>query len=254
MASTPRRSKISSGVGVVLISPEKHVIPRAYSLIEPFSNNVAEYNALLIGLSFAKELGVEYLEGFGDSQLIINQVRREYEVKNQDMIPYHKAAIEVAKSFEDFFIEYIPCLQNAYAYALAILAVSIAQPPEIEQVVTVRTHQLFIPECTLDTDEVHATRIKLEPRDWHFLIIDYVLHGIFPEDMKERDSVRQRALRFYYNAVTQTLYRHTYYSLLLRCLSTKEAEEALKEGHGGTDGAYHPRPKLCDRLSRMGYY
>ena len=67
VASAPGCSKISSGVGVILVSPGKHVLPRAYSLTEPCSNNIAEYNALIIGLNFAKELGVEYLEAFGDS-------------------------------------------------------------------------------------------------------------------------------------------------------------------------------------------
>ena len=35
--------------GVVLVSPQNYIIPRAFSLTEPCSNNVAEYNALLIG-------------------------------------------------------------------------------------------------------------------------------------------------------------------------------------------------------------
>ena len=104
MVSTPGCSKISSGVGVVLVSPEKHVLPRAYSLTEPCSNNVTEYNALIIGLNFAKELGVEYLEAFGDSQLVVNQIRGEYEARNRDLIPYHQVAIEMASSFEGFFI------------------------------------------------------------------------------------------------------------------------------------------------------
>ncbi|ONK76037.1 uncharacterized protein A4U43_C03F23200 [Asparagus officinalis] len=88
---------------------------------------------------FAKELGVEYLEAFGDSQLIVKQVQGEYEVRNQDLIPYHKVAIEMAESFEGFFIEYIPRLQNTYADALAALAVSLAQPPEMEQFVTTKS-------------------------------------------------------------------------------------------------------------------
>ncbi|ONK81369.1 uncharacterized protein A4U43_C01F28310 [Asparagus officinalis] len=74
------------------------------------------------GLSFAKELGVEYLEAFGDSQLIVKQVQGEYEVRSQDLIPYHKMVVEMAESFEGFFIEHIPRLQNTYADALAALA------------------------------------------------------------------------------------------------------------------------------------
>ena len=42
--------KIIVGVGVVFISPQNHILSRAFSLTESCFNNVAEYNALLIGL------------------------------------------------------------------------------------------------------------------------------------------------------------------------------------------------------------
>ena len=35
---------------------------------------------LLIGMQLAEEIGVKNLEAYGDSKLIINQARREYEV------------------------------------------------------------------------------------------------------------------------------------------------------------------------------
>jgi len=44
------KGKIITGVGVVFISPQNHVLPRAFSLTESCSNSVTEYNALLIGL------------------------------------------------------------------------------------------------------------------------------------------------------------------------------------------------------------
>ena len=59
---------------VVLIFPQNYVIPRAFSLTEPYSNNVAEYNALLIGMQIVDEIGVKNLEAYGDSKLIVNQV------------------------------------------------------------------------------------------------------------------------------------------------------------------------------------
>ena len=58
-----------AGVGVVLVSPRNYVVPRAVSLTEPCSNNVAEYNALLIGMQLADEIGVKNLEAYGDSKL-----------------------------------------------------------------------------------------------------------------------------------------------------------------------------------------
>jgi len=58
-SKTDPRGNIIAGVGVVLISPQNYVIPRAFSLTEPCSNNVAEYNALLIGIQIADEIGIK---------------------------------------------------------------------------------------------------------------------------------------------------------------------------------------------------
>ena len=59
-------------VGVVLVSPQNYVIPRAFSLTEPYSNNATEYNALLIGMQITDDIGVKNLEAYGDSKLIVN--------------------------------------------------------------------------------------------------------------------------------------------------------------------------------------
>jgi len=69
---TSPKGKIIAGVGVVFISPQNHVLSRTFSLTEPCSNNVAEYNALLVGLQIAYEMGVRYLEAYGNLKLIIN--------------------------------------------------------------------------------------------------------------------------------------------------------------------------------------
>jgi len=93
--------------GVVFISPENHVLPCVFSLTEPCSNNVAEYNALFIDLQLAQQMGVRYLEAYGDSKLIINQVKGEYEVHHEDLIPYHHAAVKLVDSFDGFYISHV---------------------------------------------------------------------------------------------------------------------------------------------------
>ena len=70
---TNPEGNIIAGVGVVLISPHNYVIPRAFSLTESCSNNLLEYNALLIEMQLAKEIGVKNLKAYGDSKLIVNQ-------------------------------------------------------------------------------------------------------------------------------------------------------------------------------------
>jgi len=101
------KGKIIAGVEVVFISLQNHVLPRAFSLTEPCSNNVAEYNTLLIGLQLAHEIGVHYLEAYGDSKLIINQVKGEYEVRHRDLVPYYHTVIKMANSFDGFYIDHV---------------------------------------------------------------------------------------------------------------------------------------------------
>ncbi|XP_020263162.1 uncharacterized protein LOC109839144 [Asparagus officinalis] len=136
-ARTSATGRVIAGVGVVSISSQNHILPRAVSLTEPCSNNVAEYNALLVGLDIAKQLGVKHLEAYDDSQLIVNQMKGEYEVRNEHLVPYHIAAITLADSFEGFYIDHIPRLRNTYADVLASLAATLALPEGTTQQVAV---------------------------------------------------------------------------------------------------------------------
>ncbi|XP_020254135.1 uncharacterized protein LOC109831209 [Asparagus officinalis] len=123
---------ITTRVGVVFISPNGHVIPRGFSLIAPCTNNVAKYNALLLGMQFAEQLNIQHLEAYGDFQLIVNQVCGEYEVRNEDLLSYYFTVLKQARKFKDLFIGYIPQAQNAYTDALASLATSLALPIGVE--------------------------------------------------------------------------------------------------------------------------
>jgi len=49
------------------------------------TNNVAEYPALVAGLSRALEAGIRELEVRSDSELMVKQMRGEYRVKNKDL-------------------------------------------------------------------------------------------------------------------------------------------------------------------------
>ena len=159
-------SKIIAGVGVVFVSPENHVLSRAFSLTESFSNNVAEYNALFISLQLAQQMGVQYLKAYDDSKLIINQVKGEYEVRHEDPIPYHPAAIKLAKSFYGFYISHISRLLNTKADALAALAATLALLADITYRPIVATHHLFCSKYGLEVSEVHTTSTNFKPRDW----------------------------------------------------------------------------------------
>ena len=140
-------------MGVVFISPQNHVLPRAFSLTEPCSNNVAEYNALLIGLQLAHEMRVCYLEAYGDSKLIVNQIKGEYEVRHEDLVSYHHGVIKMTNSFDGFYIGHVSRSQNTKADALAALAVTLALPIDAIYHLTVATRHLVCPKHVLETNE-----------------------------------------------------------------------------------------------------
>ena len=65
---------------------------------------------------------VRYLEAYGDLKLIVNQVKGEYEVRHENLVPYHHAVIKMANLFDGFYIGHVSRSQNTRADALAALA------------------------------------------------------------------------------------------------------------------------------------
>ena len=89
---------------------------------------------------------MKHHEAYGDSTLVVNQVRGEFEVRHDDLIPYHEAAVKLADSFEDFYINHVPRLKNTHTYALAALAATLDKPARTSQRITVLSRQLFRPK------------------------------------------------------------------------------------------------------------
>ena len=69
-----------SRADLIVVSPEGHRMHCALRFVFKASNNEAEYEALIVGLKLAKEMKVESLEIYCDSQLVICQVTDEYQV------------------------------------------------------------------------------------------------------------------------------------------------------------------------------
>ena len=81
-------SQNSAGVGVVLISPSKENIHLSYKLDFKTTNNIAEYEALLLGVTASKEMGIMCMKIFGDADLIIPQVNNTFQAKNVRLKAY----------------------------------------------------------------------------------------------------------------------------------------------------------------------
>jgi len=66
------------GAWILLVTPHSDTIPKSYRLLFPCTNNIVEYEALVIGLKMAAEWQIKELHVYGDSQLVINQVNDDY--------------------------------------------------------------------------------------------------------------------------------------------------------------------------------
>ncbi|KAH9331984.1 hypothetical protein KI387_004092, partial [Taxus chinensis] len=76
------------GTGFVMIPPWGAPIPVAHKLNFECTNNMAEYEALVLGLQNAINLGTRHINIFGDSELIVNQVTGVYQCKNDILQKY----------------------------------------------------------------------------------------------------------------------------------------------------------------------
>lgn len=77
-----------SGVGLVLISPKGITIEKSLRLGFSATNNEAEYEALLEGMSMIQKLGGKSINMFSDSRLVVGQVNGKLEVKDERMQEY----------------------------------------------------------------------------------------------------------------------------------------------------------------------
>ena len=79
---------MGSGVGLVLVSPEKITIKKSLRLGFSATNNKAEYEALLEGMFMVQRMGGKAVEMFSDSRLVEGQVKGELETKYVRMQGY----------------------------------------------------------------------------------------------------------------------------------------------------------------------
>jgi ribonuclease HI len=112
-----------AGAGAVIKDREGNIIKRVKRRLGVTTNNIAEYNALIMGLKEALRIGCRRIKVFADSELIVKQVKGEYRVKNEGLRPLYSKAIHLIEGFDGFEISHITRDKNAEADRLANRAI-----------------------------------------------------------------------------------------------------------------------------------
>jgi len=105
--------------GVYVADDKNQPVAELYGYLGRASNNVAEYQALLHALRYARAQGVRHVRVFSDSELVVKQMDGRYRVKHPDMIPLHREASTLLRGFEKASVTHVRREQNKDADRLA---------------------------------------------------------------------------------------------------------------------------------------
>nr|GEW11868.1 reverse transcriptase domain-containing protein [Tanacetum cinerariifolium] len=108
-------------IRLMLVDPEGKEYTYALRFKFETTNNKAEYEALLAGLRIAKEMKIQELIIFVDSQLVANQVNGLFEARKPVIKQYLEKAKELLVNFPTYSKEHIKRDQNKKACALSKL-------------------------------------------------------------------------------------------------------------------------------------
>ncbi len=104
-----------AGAGAVLVDASGKVLARLGRYLGRQTNNVAEYQGLLLGLQHARDLGYRAVEVRADSQLLIRQLKGEYAVRHAGLKPLHAEALRLLRAFDEVDLKHVPREENALA-------------------------------------------------------------------------------------------------------------------------------------------
>lgn len=104
--------------GAVIIAADGTVLREIGLFLGIATNNVAEWNALIVGLQGALDLGFQRIAVRLDSELVVKQLCGEYRVKHPDLQPLFAKAKALARRFSRVEVRHVPRAQNKLADAV----------------------------------------------------------------------------------------------------------------------------------------
>ncbi|GKV48883.1 hypothetical protein SLEP1_g55671 [Rubroshorea leprosula] len=211
-------SSKGSGASALLIGPDGYRSEHALKFNFDATNNMAEYEALLLGLQLALELKISAIQVYNDSQLVVNQINSICEVVDPVMMKYVALVAELKCRF-----------QSSRSVFVEVLDAPSFMKPRVMEIST-----------------------NPDTPSWIDSIVSFLRDGEILEDKQEAMKLRKKASR--YTLVDGVLYKRSFSLSLLRCLNPYEVEYALREVHEGVCRSHVGARTLAHKVLRQGYY
>ncbi|XP_021807702.1 uncharacterized protein LOC110751535 [Prunus avium] len=228
-------------------------IPDGYHGHVRCTNNQTEYEALIISLGILKEMKATRVLVYGDSQLVINQLTREYQCTSENLTMYYVTALNTADEFSRISFVHVPRAENHEANEMAQVASGMHIPDGYHgHVIRIErrtlpalaergmTTQMSSPEITDKVNTVEA--------DWRYPIVKYLC---------DPSGDHERTTRFWarcYLIYQNELYRKGSDGLLLLCPNTEDVQVIMAESQEGICSAHQSGIKMRWLVRRHGYY
>ena len=190
-------------------------------------------------------MGGKSIKLFSDSRLVISQVRREFEAKDERMQGYLSQVKCLQLKFDFFDLLHVSRSGNVHANSLAMLATSLAQ--HLPRVTLVE--DLYRPTEAREVAQIHQIRVV---PSWMDSIIRFLKEDILPEDKIEANKIRRKATN-YWLSEDHKLYKHSFSGPYLLCVYPKLTEPLLEELHEGICGSHIGGRSLAHRAITQGY-
>jgi ribonuclease HI len=229
-----------AGVAAVLVAPSKVRTCYATRLDFSYTNNIAECEALLLGLRKLKAMGIRRAVLKIDSQVISGHVDKSCKARDPKFEKYLDIVRRLEASFEGFSVKNIPRGENEHADLLAKSAAQGLPLPSEVFFETIRAPSVELLErAVLTISPVHS-------EDWRTEIISFLQGNCLSDD--EVYNKRMEARIRPYVIIEGELYKHGVCSPLLKCLSRTEGIELMKEIHAGSCGSHIGSRPLLGRF------
>ncbi len=108
-----------AGCGVVMFDEQDKQVGVYKKYLGETTNNIAEYNGVILAMEEAKKIGVEELDFYLDSELVVKQLKREYKVKNSELAKLFVKIFNMQQDFKQVNYNHIPREMNKLADKLA---------------------------------------------------------------------------------------------------------------------------------------